>query len=195
MKKIIKVLIVFMLAIPLLISPVSAWSISTHQTIASKVYYSLPSSVQHNLNLNEMKRGSIAPDTVFKDFTNHQNPAGTKQAQNWLNKAKSAYKAKNYNYASYCYGVASHYITDCFAAPHCVVGETTAQHGAYENQGTGIKPSIRYIPGSLNTIFRYGYRQGQIDWKLWVKTKNSRIVQMDQNNAASAAYSLIRNYI
>lgn len=185
---------VFLLSVPLLISPAAAWDVQNHQDIASKVYYSLPQSVQHNLNLNEMKRGSIAPDVVFKDYNpNHQYPASATQAQIWINKAKKAYKNKDYKYASYCFGVASHYITDTFSAPHAVAGETLAQHVAYENQAIKMKPSIRYKSGSLSSLLRYGYLQGRQDWSLWLKTKSKSIPQRDLNNAGSAAYSIIRN--
>lgn len=187
---------VFMLSIPLLISPAAAWSIQTHQTIATKVYYSLPVPVEQKLDLNEMIRGSVAPDVVFKDNNpNHQYPASVKQTQNWLNKGKAAYNSKNYRYASYCFGVASHYITDTYSAPHTVAGETSKQHAAYENQGTGMTPSIRYMSGSLNSIMSYGYKQGQPDWKLWLKTKNRSILQKDLNNAGSAAFTLIRRCV
>ena len=187
---------VFMLSIPLLVSPVSAWGLQTHENIASQVYYSLPVSVQHKLNLNEMKEGSIAPDVVFKDNTKHVYPASVAPAQLWLNRGKIAYMARNYNYASYCFGVASHYISDSYSAPHCVLGEADALHAAYEKQGLSMTPVVVYRPGeSVKSLLSYGYRQGQIDWKLWLKNQNTGITRIDLNHAGSAAYTLIRNYI
>lgn len=193
--RILKILMVFLLAVPLLISPAAAWNLQTHETLASKVYYSLPTSVQHNLNLAKMKEGSIAPDVVFKDNAKHQYPATITQAQNWLNKGKAAYKSKNYSYASYCFGVASHYITDSFSAPHCVTGEPLSIHYAYEAQAAKMTPSIRYVGGNLNSVLYSGYLQNQIDWNLWLKTKNPSITQRDLNNAGSAAYSIIKGYV
>ena len=187
---------VFLLSVPLLISPAAAWSPQTHYDIASKVYYSLPTSAQQNLNLNELKRGSIAPDAEFKDFNNHEYSISVSKAQKWLNAGKTAYKSKNYKYASYCYGVAIHYISDSFAAPHCIKGESSAQHKAYENQATGMKPSIRYIRGSLQSMLYYGYYQGNMDWRLWIKgSRSPSISQRDLNDAGSAAYTMVKNYI
>ena len=186
---------VFMLAVPLLISPAAAWPVQTHQNMASKIYYSLPVSVQHNLNLNEMKIGAKTPDATFRDFNNHKYPQSVAQAQKWLNNGKKAYKAKNYKYASYCFGVASHYIEDTFVAVHCVTSETTAQNAAFENQATNMVPSIRYMIGSPKTLLNNGYKQGQSDWKSWLKTKSPSIAQKEVNNAGSAAYSLILDYI
>ena len=194
-RKVIKILMVFLLSVPLLISPAAAWDLPTHQNIASKVYYSLPSSVQHNLNLAKMKEGSIAPDAVFKDLSKHQYPATIAQAQNWLNKGKTAYQNKNYSYASYCFGVASHYIADSFSAPHCITGESLSLHYAYEKQAVDMTPSIRYMSGTVNSILYNGYLQNQIDWPFWLVTKSPSIPQRDLNNAGSAAYSLIKNSI
>ncbi|MEL7671254.1 zinc dependent phospholipase C family protein [Methanobacterium sp.] len=184
---------VFLLSVPLLISPAAAWHIQTHPTIADKVYYSLPASVQHKLSLSEMERGSKAPDQVFKDFKYHQYTASVSKSKYWLDRGKAAYKSKNYKYASYCFGVASHYISDTYSAPHCVTGEGDANHLAYEKQGMYMAPSIRYMSGSVDSILRNGYLQGQKDWKLWIVNKSRSVTQRDLNNAGSAAYSLIRN--
>lgn len=152
-------------------------------------------SVQHHLNLNEMKKGSIAPDTVFQDQINHLYPNSYPKAVSWLKAGRTAYRSGNYNYASYCFGVASHYITDTFAAPHCYRGETHDQHVAYEQQATNMRPSIRYMSGTIRYILSSGYIQGNKDMKTWFKTKSSVIVQKDLNNGASAAYSMIRNCV
>ena len=187
---------VFLLSVPLLISPAAAWNQQTHQNIASQVYHSLPLSVQYKLNLNEMKEGSIAPDVVFQDQTNHVYPKTYAKAQEWLNKAKAAYKSRNYNYASYCFGVASHYITDSCAGPHCYVGETHEQHVAYEKQATNMRPAIGiYASKNLKTLLSAGYTNGKTDMKSWLKTKSSSIVQKDLNRAASVAYTIIRSYV
>ena len=186
---------VFLLSVPLLISPAAAWSGETHQSIASQIYYSLPLSVQHNLNLSEMKRGAVAPDYVFQDMVDHVYPNSYPKAVNWLKAGKSAYKSGNYKYASYCFGVASHYIEDTFSAPHCYVGETHDQHVAYEKQATTMRPSLRYVSGTIRYIMSSGYLQGKSDMKTWLKTRSSSIVQKDLNSGASAAYSMIRDCV
>ena len=194
-KRIVKILMVFLLAVSLLIPPAAAWNGQTHQTIASQIYYSLPSSVQHNLNLNEMKRGAVAPDNVFNDQINHLYPNSYPKAVSWLKSGRSAYRSGNYDYASYCFGVASHYIEDTFSAPHCYVGEAHDQHVAYEKQATNMKPSIRYASGTIRYILSSGYIQGKADMKTWLKTQSSVLVQRDLNNGAAAAYSMIRNCV
>lgn len=195
MNRILKILMVFLLSVPLLISPAAAWTGPTHQNIVSKIYYSLPVSVQHHLDLNEMKRGSIAPDLVFQDSIPYHNyPAAVGKAQSWLNKGKAAYKAKNYKYASYCFGVASHYIVDPFSAPHCVTKEGS-NHLVYEKQAENMNPSIRYVSGTVSSLLKNAYKNGQYDWKIWIKNKSSSVTRKDLNNAASAAYSLIRKCV
>ena len=195
-QRFLKILAIFLLSVPLLISPATAWSFESHQAIVSKAYYLLPQTAQKNLNLDEMKKGSLAPDVTFHDYTRHEYSASVALAQNWLNKGKKAYKSKNYNYASYCFGVASHYIADTFSAPHCIKGESAAQHKAYEIQARGMTPSIRYMSGSLKNILYNGYKQGNKDWRLWIKgSRSPSISQRDLNNAGSAAYSMIKRYI
>ena len=184
-----------MLSVSLLISPATAWKGYTHQSMASQIYYSLPSSVQHKLDLNEMKKGSIAPDVTFKDSKNHKYPKSVAQAQKWLDNGKKAYKSKNYKYASYCFGVASHYIEDTYVAVHCVSSETKEQNIAFEAQAKYMVPSIKYVSGSPKTLLSNGYKQGQKDWKSWAKTNSASITQKEVNNAGSAAYSLIIDYI
>lgn len=194
-KRSIKILMVFLLSVPLLISPAAAWSQQSHQNAASQIYYSLPVSAQYKLNLNEMQKGSIAPDTVFKNKNNHVYPKSYAQAKKWLNAGKNAYGNGNYNYASYCFGVASHYIEDTFSGPHCYAGETHKQHVAYEKQANYMMPSVGYMGGSLKSVLRSGYTNGKTDMRYWLKTRSSSIVQNDFNNGASAAYSMIRNCV
>lgn len=194
-RQIVKILLVFMLSISILIPPAVAWNPQTHRNIVSAVHSKLPLSIQKKLNLNEMKKGAVAPDAVFKDFSIHEYPKSTAKAQGWLNKGKTAYKKKNYKYASYCFGVASHYISDTFVAPHCLFGESKAQHKSYENQANNMYPSIGSRSGSLKTLLASGYKQGKSSWKSWVKTKKSSIPKKALNNAGSACYSLIRKCV
>ncbi len=105
-----------------------AWSWTTHSDIVDVVYNGLPPEVQKNLNLQTMKDASNEPDEVFKDYTLHNYPNSYGKAKSWLDKGKAAYDKGDYNEASYDYGVASHYISDSFSAPHCVSKEKSSDH-------------------------------------------------------------------
>jgi len=197
MKKIYLSLIAIILVFTVVLVPCDfAWTWSTHSKIVDKVYYSLPTKIQKNLNLNAMRDGSNDPDEKFQDFVNHNFPNSYSKVQEWLNKGKSAYNKKNYYYASYCFGVASHYISDSFSAPHCA-GEVSIQHSTYEEQASKLKPAI--ISTSTNkdiyTSLKKGDAQGEKDWSSWKKTKKSSIVQNDLNQATSVTYSAIKSCI
>ena len=195
MKKIINFLIVLMVFSLAFTPSASAWTWKTHSDIVDNVYYSMPANVKSKLNLNIMRDGSNDPDEKFHDMRSHSYPGSYKKANTWLNKGKAAYRSGNYRYASYCFGVASHYISDTFSAPHCVSGEKSSQHSAYENQAKYLKPSVWYTGGSLKSNMLYGYKSGKISWKNWSKSKNKKTVQNDLNRATVVTYSAIRGCV
>ncbi|MGB9979205.1 zinc dependent phospholipase C family protein [Methanobacterium sp.] len=141
------------------ISTVSAWDWITHDEIAESNYYSLPEDMQHNLNLDLIKKGSISPDFIFLDFKYHSYPNSYGKAIYWLNKGQSYYKKGDFYYASYCYGVSSHYITDSFSAPHAA-GMTGVQHLIYETKASFLKPEVVDVTGSLNSTMYKGDLNG-----------------------------------
>ena len=111
----------------LVVMPASdAWSWKTHSQIVDAVYNGLPSDVQKNLNLGIMENASNDPDEIFHDFTYHSYPNSYNKSIYWLNLGKNAYNSGNYENASYDYGVACHYISDTFSAPHGVSGESSS---------------------------------------------------------------------
>lgn len=173
-----------------------AWSWKTHADVVEMVYNGLPVEVQKNLNLEIMKNGSNEPDEVFKDFTTHSYPKSYQKAQAWLDKGKQAYDQGNYDEASYDYGVASHYISDTFSAPHCVSKEDSNDHSKYEDQAKDLKPAQVNITGDLETMLKNGYTEGGTSWKEWLQNKgNKDIIQKDLNNGASASLIAINNSI
>ncbi|MFA0832605.1 MAG: zinc dependent phospholipase C family protein [Methanobacterium formicicum] len=172
-----------------------AWSWNTHSQIIDTVYQGLPSDVQKNLNLELMENASNDPDEKFKDFTYHSYPKSYEKAKTWLDKGKAAYDAGNYQEASYDYGVASHYISDTFSAPHGVSKESSSDHSSYENQGSKLKPTATYKTGDLITLMENGYNQDGVSWNEWMQTKDKKIVQNNLNDAASVTLSSICNSI
>src|SRR5690606_36696625 len=113
------------------------------------------------------------------------------EAKKWLDRGRSAYKNRNYRYASYCFGVASHYITDTFYAPHCVSRESSSLHSSYERQAAYLKPRISYMSGDLYTLMQRGYLNGRNNWSAWTRTRSPSIVQRDLNTGTSVAYIAI----
>ena len=183
-----------LMVIILIIAPASfAWKWSTHSDIVDGVYKSLPYSKKVKINLAYMEDGSNDPDEKFHDTRCHSFSSSYYKASTWLSKGKSAYKSKNYRYASYCFGVASHYISDTFSAPHCVSGESSYSHTKYETQGGYLTPKISYNKGSLYSLMNNGYSKGKTDWSNWSRTKNSVYVQADLNRGASVSFMAINS--
>lgn len=183
-----------LLVIILIMAPASfAWKWSTHSDIVDGVYKSLPYSKKVKINLASMRDGSNDPDEKFHDTRCHSFSSSYYKASTWLNKGKSAYKSKNYKYASYCFGVASHYISDTFSAPHCVSGESSYSHTKYETQGGYLTPKVSYTQGSLYSLMNNGHYKGKTDWSNWSKTKNAAYVQADLNRGASVSFIAINS--
>lgn len=189
-------LIILLVGVSILLTPTStAWSWETHSEIVEAVYNGLPAEVQKNLNLDIMKNASNDPDEIFKDFTYHSYPKSFEKAQSWLDKGKDAYNIGDFNAASHDYGVASHYISDTFSAPHGVSKESSADHTKYEDQARKLKPVAIYKSGDLNSMMQEGYTQDGLSWDQWLQTKNNDIIQKNLNEGASVSLSAIKDSI
>jgi hypothetical protein len=165
-----------------------------HQDVVDAVFNSLPSEIRDNLKLDVMKESSDDPDQIFKDMVKHHYPPSYKEATKWLDKGKASYEQKDYKQASYCFGVASHYITDSFMAPHCVDHEPSNDHHKFEKKMENITPNAQYLDGYLESLMIQGVAQGQKDWKKWQSNKNDEsILQEEANMAASATLTAIQN--
>jgi len=195
MKRYISILTVVMVVSLTLAPMATAWKWETHKAIVDKTYYAMPSTIKKKLNLGAMEDGSNDPDEKFHDTSIHNYPKSYDKAVYWLGKGKTYYKNKNYKQASYCFGVASHYISDTFSAPHCVSKESSSLHTKYEKQATSLKPVVTFKSGNLKTIMNNGYNQGKNDWNAWLKNKSPSIVQKDLNSGASAFYTALKNSI
>lgn len=185
----------FLITIPLLQMPaVSAWNWNTHEEIVESNYYSLPADMQQNLNLEVMKKGSNDPDFEFFDFKYHGYPNSYEKATYWLNEGQDRYKHGDYYYASYCYGVASHYITDSFSAPHAA-SMSGSNHILYEAKASFLTPKATQITGDLNSTMYEGDLNGEKSWKRWIKSKDDSLIQNDLNRATGASYNAIYSSI
>jgi hypothetical protein len=178
-----------------MLQPGFAWKWDTHSNIVDKIYSSMPFAIKKNLVLSAMRDGSNDPDEKFHDTRAHSFPSSYSRANTWLDKGAYAYKARNYQLASYSFGVASHYISDSYSAPHCVSGESNYQHSKYEGQGNSMFPTLTYSSTSLYSSMSSGKTLGSADWNSWMNTKSPSIVQKDLNRGASASFSAIRKKI
>ena len=169
------------------------WGWPAHASIAEAVDLALSDELKQKLNLDKMQDGSNDPDQKFHDNRAHSYPASYKRAIKWLERGKASYENKDYDDASYSFGVASHYISDTFSAPHCAEKESGKDHHNYEIVADTFTPKVSYMEGDLDSQMEQGVEQGKKDWKLWKKTQNRDIVQAGVDRGASAAYTAIKN--
>lgn len=181
---------VFFIQIP----AASAWNWNTHEEIVESNYNSLPSDIKQNLSLDAMKEGSIDPDFKFFDYKYHSYPNSYGKAEEWLNKGQYYYEIGDYYYASYCYGVASHYITDSFSAPHCA-DASGPNHTLYETRASFITPEEVNSNDNLNSAINKASSNGKSNWNQWLQSKNDSDIQNDLNIATSTSYNAIQGSI
>lgn len=134
-----------------------------------RCYNALPDDIKKNLDLAKMKDGSNDPDENFKDTASHHYPKTYPKATKWLNDAKTNYDKKDYEQASYCFGVASHYISDMFSAPHCVDHESSEDHHKFEVATNALTPTATYISGDLNSLMEKVFCTGSENWANWME--------------------------
>ncbi len=202
---------IFITVVSLLLAPASfAWNPNTHYEIVENNYNALPPDVQQKLSLGDMEDGADDPDFKFFDFSYHGYPNSIIKADYWLKEGRMNYKAGDYEYASYCFGVASHYISDTYCSPHAA-NEKGYEHILYEAQGSLLTPQNTvsatsafgysdrskndYLNNDLILILTEGNLQGKNNWKSWEKTKDRSLVQLELNRATTASYVLINRAI
>ncbi|MBS3108295.1 zinc dependent phospholipase C family protein [Candidatus Woesearchaeota archaeon] len=181
MSKIGLIILLFVFAL------LSGWNSELHKGAVDAVYYSMPYEVRKELNLSYMEYGSVAPDKKFKDFTNHKYPYSYEKSKKWLEYAKTAYGKKEFNNASYSFGVASHYILDSYSAPHYVVHENYKMHETFENSSFEFNLECKDYGLTLDYL---NYKDnGGKDWADWVETKNSNIQKEALEKGMKMVYS------
>ena len=190
---VIKKLAVYLVLSLIFVLPAFGWNYQTHEVIAESAYYFIAEETQSKLNLTLLRLGAITPDKYFHDYINHHYPISFYKAVYWLEMTTDSYNQGNYNKASYAFGIASHYISDSFSAPHYIKNEASKLHLEYENQA--LEPStstrIRFAcdkPAAidLNQSLYYASREAGT-WQRWVETKDPGIPQ----NAISKATALV----
>ncbi len=171
----------------------NAWEWTAHKNIVDEVYSNLPTDVQHNLKpyIPVMKEGSTYPDVydTVDNKKNHKYPDSYPKANEWLDKGKVAYEKKDYKESAWCFGVASHYISDTFAAPHCDWINNKEEYWKIGNSLTPKKHDFKY--SNLNTMLQYGKQRGAESVKNWNNKEDKGIVQQDLNRGTSATYAAI----
>lgn len=171
------------------------WSWPAHASVAEVVFAELPENLKKNLDIEKMKDGSNDPDEEFKDTATHHYPKSYEKAVKWLDDGKLNYDSGNYTKASHCFGVASHYISDTFSAPHCVSKEPGDKHHKFEVIKDDYTPKIEPVSGDLDTLMKKGIERGEKDWKNWIKTKDPTIPQKEADMGASVAYNAIKGVL
>ncbi|MEK6861707.1 MAG: zinc dependent phospholipase C family protein [Nanoarchaeota archaeon] len=172
---------------------VLAWNWDTHQAQARTVFHYLPDDLQEKLNLSAIEYGSIIPDKEFKDFGNHHYPESVGKTKEFLDKTKETLNKRDFENASLFLGIASHYITDSFAAPH-YTAEVYKLHKGYEDQASKNYYFVNCTKKdySIDEILRLGEREG-LTWQGWIMTKDERIPQLAAAKATEALIIIILN--
>jgi len=179
----------FLIVFIVLINDVDAWNSYYHKSLAEKAHYSLDFETQEKLNLSLIKEGAVAPDLVFHDVVWHHYPPSYNLAKKWLDEARLNYLNKNYNEASYSFGVATHYITDSFVAPHYTRKEPGNLHSEFENIDRSYKFKTKCHNDSLD--LNYSLNIGTLnknDWGLWLLTKDNEIPKKEVEQALYTLY-------
>jgi len=162
----------------LLSSSVFAWNWNNHKLIVDTVYYNIDINTQRNLNLTLIREGSIAPDKDFHDNVLHHYPPTYELSLKWLEAAKSNYSNGDFNKASYAFGVAAHYISDSFVAPHYISKEPYKLHSEFESVKYKPKTKCFYQNYNLDTRLKIA-SQNKDDWEKWLISKDSSIPERE----------------
>jgi Zinc dependent phospholipase C len=195
LRRLLYVIMILTISSVFILPTSDAWSWKTHSDIVDVVYYGLPVDIQQKLDLNAMIDGSNDPDEKFHDFTYHSYPKSYEKAKMWLDQGKAAYDNGDYSNASYDYGVASHYISDTFSAPHTVSRENYADHSKYDNHAKKLTPVATSVNGDLNALMHDGKNQGAVSWNSWLQSHDDSIIQNDLNKGASVALYAVKDSI
>lgn len=163
------------------------WNSEKHMAAVDSVYYSMPPSIRQDLNLSYMQLGSIYPDKYFKDFKNHKYPYSYNKSIFWLEQAKQAYAKKDFENASYSFGIVTHYIMDSFSAPHYITKEKTSLHSKFESADIKFDTICNNYNETLHDL-NYIIKARQ-DWQNWLETNNNTIQHEAINKAMKIVYA------
>lgn len=179
----------------LLLLSVSAWNWATHEELSVKIYNSFPADVKSNLNLTLVQEGSLVPDKIFQDYERHSYPNSVERIDYWLTKSHDSYLEGNYTIASLSLGIATHYISDSFAAPHNVKNEDYSMHAKFETEAEGMPFYASCTVGRKDAEdYISKAAVGKTDWGLWLRNKANKIQSKELSNALYAGYALSHTY-
>jgi hypothetical protein len=161
-----------------------AWNSKTHESLVENIYFSMPENLQAKLNLSAMKYGSTAPDLVFHDTVRHHYPPSQEIAYKYLQ------NISDLETFSYNFGVAAHYITDSFVAPHSVSGEDGALHSKFEKQVNGYAMQSRCGNYNFTLNDLYIAAENKKEWYIWLEKQDSAIPQKELEQAQQFLFSI-----
>jgi hypothetical protein len=194
MKYNIKLLVIFIISILVTVPSTTAWNWETHKDISNMLYSSSPQHIKANLDLKQMMDGSTYPDVKDKNNKKlHGYHYSVKKAQYYMEDARHYYKIGYYKKSSFYFGMASHYISDTYCAPHC--GIISNKDGYYwlGNKLNPNKSNLKFT--GINKMLHSGYIQGKASSKKWNINHRTIYVQNDLNRAASGSWSIYKQYI
>ncbi|MBI4814415.1 MAG: zinc dependent phospholipase C family protein [Methanobacterium sp.] len=194
MKKTIIMIIISFTAFLALVQPVSAWAAPNHYAIAEEVYYSLPADAQDKLDLSKMLDGADDPDYKFFDFQYHHYPASEEKANYWLLKGRECYQNEDYKQASYCFGVATHYLSDSVCPPHSG-GNSGYDHTRCELQAILLEPHITDTTGDMNSTLSVCNQKSETAWEQWILTGDDKYIKQCLNKAADVSYLAVNSAV
>jgi hypothetical protein len=177
------------------VQPVSAWAAPNHYQIAEEVYYSLPVDAQSKLDLPEILNGADDPDFKFFDFEYHHYPASQEKANYWLEKGKEYYAEGDYKQASYCFGVATHYISDGVCPPHSGGGHSGYEHTKCELDALLLKPHLTSQNSDIGSEQAESTQMSENAWEEWIKTGDNSYVQQCLDKAVDLSYLEVKSSI
>ncbi|GEM_PF-2081731 len=172
---------------------VCGWNWQTHPAFVETLYYSLDNTNIKMFNLTLLREGSLAPDKDFHDNRYHHYPPSYNLSVYWLHKAEDAYRLQDFTTASYAFGVASHYISDSYAAPHNIQKESPKDHSAYEKQGSDhylfVPCPVDFQTIQLNKTLMAATKTGEL-WKYWLLAKEPRYAEQPVATAMGSLYTI-----
>ncbi len=196
--KLVKYSVLIFLSLVISMGSASAWNAGqdkTHEHIAAQLYSDL-NGKSHNIDLLEFKKGANKPDVIdSKHKERHAYWRSVNYADLNFKKAKSYYqlaittkdpKLKVYYFKqeSFYMGMASHYISDTYAAPHPTQVINHQTFYKYADEVTSLHTLKVPLPAvnlrtysGLKKFLYFGYTQGRgiaLDWnhhQLWKHPK------------------------
>lgn len=178
-----------------------AWNRATHEAIADFLYHRTPSQYKDHLIRSEMVTGSTLPDRWKKDPAKkeynsyHKYDGSVDKTKHFMIRAEEEFKAGSYAAASRDFGIASHYISDTFAANH--YGDCGGKwHLEYYHQANHFRLRIfRDSYKGIDTILKDGFEEAKKSIVKWDKTRSSEITRRNLDDAVSAVSAIYTHFL